>query len=83
MTDHLGIIVALLSGIVALITIVSTILGVGWKLGQIASGIRLEIAEIKGILAVSSERIAQVERRVDQLEKTKTTAAPCRRKASK
>jgi len=54
---------------VALITICSTILGVGWKLGQIASGIRIEIAEIKGILAVSAERISQIERRVERLEK--------------
>lgn len=83
MTDNLGIIVALLSGIVALITIVSTILGVGWRLGKIASDIKLEIAEIKGLFAVSAERIAQVERRVDLLERNKTTAAPCRRKASK
>lgn len=77
MTDQLGFIVAILSGVVALLTIVGTILGVGWKLGQIASGIRLEIAEIKGILAVSSERIAQVERRVDMLEKRNPHATPC------
>ena len=83
MTDHLGLIVALLSGIVALITIVSTILGVGWRLGKIASDIKLEIAEIKGLFAVSAERIAQVERRVDLLERNKAIAAPCRRKASK
>lgn len=69
--------------VIGIITVVSAILGVGWKLGQIASGIRLEIAEIKGILAVSSERIGQVERRVEALEKKKTSAAPCRRKASK
>ena len=83
MTDNLGIIVALLSGIVALITIVSTILGVGWRLGKIASDIKLEIAEIKGLFAVSAERIAQVERRVEQLERTKSTAAACRRKVGK
>jgi|NOAtaT_7_FD_contig_31_1777255_length_754_multi_8_in_0_out_0_3 hypothetical protein len=59
----------ILGAIVALITICSTILGVGWKLGQIASGIRIEIAEIKGILAVSAERISQIERRVERLEK--------------
>lgn len=69
--------------VIGIITVVSAILGVGWKLGQIASGIRLEIAEIKGILAVSSERIGQVERRVEALEKKKSSAAPCRRKASK
>jgi hypothetical protein len=69
--------------VVAVITIVSSILGVGWRLGQIASGIRLEIAEIKGLFAVSSERIAQVERRVDLLERNKATAPPCRRKAGK
>ena len=79
MNDHLGFIVAILGGVVALLTIVGTILGVGWKLGQIASGIRLEIAEIKGILAVSSERIAQVERRVDTLEKRMPHVAPCHR----
>lgn len=62
-------ITTILGGLVALITICSTILGVGWKLGQIASGIRLEIAEIKGILAVSAERISQIERRVERLEK--------------
>lgn len=67
--------------VVGIVTVVSAILGVGWKLGQIASGIRLEIAEIKGILAVSSERIGQVERRVEALEKKKSSAAPCRRKA--
>lgn len=59
----------LLGATVSLFTIVSAILGVGWKLGQIASGIRLEIAEIKGILAVSAERISQIERRVERLEK--------------
>lgn len=67
--------------VVGIVTVVSAILGVGWKLGQIASGIRLEIAEIKGILAVSSERIGQVERRVEALEKNKASAAQCRRKA--
>jgi hypothetical protein len=59
----------ILGAIVSLFTICATILGVGWKLGQIASGIRLEIAEIKGILAVSAERISQIERRVERLEK--------------
>lgn len=62
--------VPILGAIVSLFTICATILGVGWKLGQIASGIRLEIAEIKGILAVSAERISQIERRVERLEKT-------------
>ena len=38
-------------------------------LGQIASGIRLEIAEIKGILLVQHERVTQLERRVEALEK--------------
>jgi hypothetical protein len=72
----------ILGAVVALITIVSTILGVGWKLGKIASGIRLEIAEIKGMMGVSSERIAQLERRVESIEKTcHSNAAPCRRKA--
>jgi hypothetical protein len=65
----LSTITMILGALVALITICSTILGVGWKLGQIASGIRIEIAEIKGILAVSAERISQIERRVERLEK--------------
>jgi hypothetical protein len=55
--------------VVGIITVVSAILGVGWKLGQIASGIRLEIAEIKGILLVQHERVTQLERRVEALEK--------------
>jgi hypothetical protein len=55
--------------LVGIITVVSAILGVGWKLGQIASGIRLEIAEIKGILLVQHERVTQLERRVETLEK--------------
>ena len=55
--------------VVGIITVVSAILGVGWKLGQIASGIRLEIAEIKGILLVQHERVPQLERRVEALEK--------------
>ena len=54
--------------VVGIITVVSAILGVGWKLGQIASGIRLEIAEIKGILLVQHERVTQLERRVEALE---------------
>ena len=55
--------------VVGIITVVSAILGVGGKLGQIASGIRLEIAEIKGILLVQHERVTQLERRVEALEK--------------
>jgi hypothetical protein len=55
--------------VIGIITVVSAILGVGWKLGQIASGIRLEIAEIKGILLVQHERVTQLERRVEALEK--------------
>ncbi len=55
--------------VIGIITVVSAILGVGWKLGQIASGIRLEIAEIKGILLVQHERVSQLERRVEALEK--------------
>jgi hypothetical protein len=57
--------------VIGIITVVSAILGVGWKLGQIASGIRLEIAEIKGILLVQHERVNQLERRVEALEKGK------------
>jgi hypothetical protein len=82
MTPELTFISVILGAVVALITIVSTILGVGWKLGKIASGIRLEIAEIKGMMGVSSERIAQLERRVESIEKTcHGNAASCRRKA--
>jgi hypothetical protein len=55
--------------VVAVISVVSAILGVGWKLGQIASSIRLEIAEIKGLLQVQQERLVQLERRVDILER--------------
>jgi hypothetical protein len=55
--------------VVAVTSVVSAILGVGWKLGQIASGIRLEIAEIKGLLQVQQERLVQLERRVDILER--------------
>jgi hypothetical protein len=55
--------------VIGIITVVSAILGVGWKLGQVASGIRLEIAEIKGILLVQHERVTQLERRVEALEK--------------
>ena len=54
--------------VVAVVTVVSSILGVGWKLGQIAQGIRIEIAEIKGMLAVQHERVTQLERRVEALE---------------
>ena len=54
--------------IVGVVTIVSSILGVGWKLGTIASEIRLEIAEIKGLLGRHDERIANIERRVEVLE---------------
>jgi len=54
--------------IVGVVTIVSSILGVGRKLGQIAGEIRLEIAEIKGLLSVHNERIVQLERRVEVLE---------------
>jgi hypothetical protein len=83
-TGEITLLVSVLGGCVALITIVSTILGVGWKLGQIASGIRLEVAELKGMMGVSSERIAQIERRVLDIEASKsTTAAPCRRKQVK
>jgi hypothetical protein len=54
--------------VLAVILIVSSILGVGWKLGQIASNIRLEIAEIRGMLAVQHERFSHLERRVEALE---------------
>jgi hypothetical protein len=81
MTAQITLFVSLLGGCVALITIVSTILGVGWKLGQIASGIRMEVAELKGMMGVSAERIAQVERRIESLEKN--NAAKCRGRTTK
>lgn len=66
-------IVIMLGATVSLITIVSAILGVGWKLGQIASGIEKQIVEVKGEMrtlnAVSGERINGIERRLTELER--------------
>lgn len=63
----------MLGATVSLITIVSAILGVGWKLGQIASGIEKQIVEVKGEMrtlnAVSGERINGIERRLTELER--------------
>lgn len=65
-------IVIMLGATVSLITIVSAILGVGWKLGQIASGIERQIVEVKGEMrtlnAVSGERTNALERRVAEIE---------------
>lgn len=64
----------MLAGIVSLITIVSAILGVGWKLGSIATGIETQIVEVKGEMrtlnAVSGERINGIERRLAEIETT-------------
>ena len=62
----------LLGATVSLITIVATILGVGWKLGTIASGIETQIVEVKGEMrtlnAISGERINGIERRLTDIE---------------
>jgi cell division septal protein FtsQ len=62
----------LLGAIVSLFTIVATILGVGWKLGSIASGIETQIVEVKGEMrtlnAISGERINGIERRLSEIE---------------
>lgn len=64
----------LLGATVSLITIVATILGVGWKLGSIASGIETQIVEVKGEMrtlnAISGERINAIERRLTDIERT-------------
>ena len=64
----------MLAAIVSLITIVSAILGVGWKLGSIATGIETQIVEVKGEMrtlnAVSGERINGIERRLSEIETT-------------
>ena len=63
----------MLGAIVSLITIVSAILGVGWKLGSIATGIETQIVEVKGEMrtlnAVSGERINGIERRLTEIER--------------
>ena len=72
MSGELSVIAVALGGIVSLVTIVSAILGVGWRLGQIAAGIRAEIIEVKGEMrtlnAVSGERINNIERRLVEIE---------------
>jgi len=64
----------LLGAVVSLFTIVGTILGVGWKLGAIASGIETQIVEVKGEMrtlnAISGERINGIERRLTEIERT-------------
>ena len=63
-----------LGATVSLLTIVATILGVGWKLGSIASGIETQIVEVKGEMrtlnAISGERITAIERRLTEIERT-------------
>ena len=65
-------IAVILGAIVSLFTIVATILGVGWKLGSIASGIETQIVEVKGEMrtlnAISGERINGIERRLSEIE---------------
>lgn len=65
-------IAVLLGAVVSLFTIVATILGVGWKLGSIASGIETQIVEVKGEMrtlnAISGERINAIERRLSEIE---------------
>jgi len=62
----------ILGAIVSLITIVAAILGVGWKLGAIATGIETQIVEVKGEMrtlnAISGERINGIERRLTEIE---------------
>jgi CRISPR/Cas system CMR-associated protein Cmr1 (group 7 of RAMP superfamily) len=62
----------ILAGIVSLITIIAAILGVGWKLGSIATGIETQIVEVKGEMrtlnAISGERINGIERRLTEIE---------------
>jgi hypothetical protein len=65
-------IAVVLGAIVSLFTIIATILGVGWKLGSIASGIETQIVEVKGEMrtlnAISGERINGIERRLSEIE---------------
>jgi hypothetical protein len=67
----------ILGAVVSLFTIVGTILGVGWKLGSIASGIETQIVEVKGEMrtlnAISGERINGIERRLTELERKETS----------
>lgn len=86
-SSTITVVAIVLGAIVSVFSIITTILGVGWKLGQIVLGIRTEIVEFKGEMrglnGVNIERISQLERRMDAIEKVKNNAAPCRRKASK
>ena len=52
----------------SLIAIVGAILGVGWKLGRIATSIQLEIAELKGILGTIQQSQNNTDSRVSRLE---------------
>jgi hypothetical protein len=54
--------------VVGIITIVGAILGVGWKLGRIATSIQLEIAELKGILGTIQQGQNNTDSRVTRLE---------------
>lgn len=48
--------------------VVGAILGVGWKLGQIASSIRVEIAELKGLLGSIQQGQVNTDSRVTRAE---------------
>jgi hypothetical protein len=52
----------------SLVAIVGAILGVGWKLGRIATSIQLEIAELKGILGTIQQSQSNTDSRVSRLE---------------
>ena len=52
----------------SLVAIVGAILGVGWKLGRIATSIQLEIAELKGILGTIQQSQNNTDSRVSRLE---------------
>ena len=52
----------------SLVAIVGAILGVGWKLGQIASSIRVEIAELKGLLGSIQQGQVNTDSRVTRTE---------------
>lgn len=53
----------------SLVAIVGAILGVGWKLGQIASSIRVEIAELKGLLGSIQQGQVNTDSRVTRAER--------------
>jgi peptidoglycan hydrolase CwlO-like protein len=52
----------------SIVAIVGAILGVGWKLGQIATSIKLEIAELKGLLGSIQQSQNNTDSRVTRAE---------------